>query len=208
MYVMTLDQRGSSRGEDIVPSTLRRLNELSRRDGLVLRFERTAGDEMQGTLSSPQAVVGVVTATLRADSWRIGIGVGEVTMPLPRSTRAARGTAYVAARAAIEAARTSPQHLSVVGAPGYGGLDMVSFDRAITNAESALWLLTSLLRRRTPDGWQVVDLVNTGMSQREAAEQLEISASAVSQRLRRAGFLEEQRGRDLASSLLALGETA
>lgn len=208
MYVMTLDQRGSSRGEDIVPSTLRRLNELSQRDGLVLRFERTAGDEMQGTLSSPQAVVEVVTATLRADSWRIGIGVGEVTTPLPRSTRAARGTAYVAARAAIEAARTSPQHLSVVGAPGYGGLDMVSFDRAITNAESALWLLTSLLRRRTPDGWQVVDLVNTGMSQREAAEQLEISASAVSQRLRRAGFLEEQRGRDLASSLLALGEAA
>lgn len=206
MYVMTLDQRGSSRGDDIVPATLRQLNARGRRDGVALKFERTAGDEVQGTLSQPQAVVDVVTATIRGNAWRIGIGIGDVDVPLPRSTRAARGTAYVAARAAIEAARTSPQHLSVVGAPGYGGSDMVTFDRAITDAEAALWLLTSLLRRRTGDGWQVVDLAETGVAQREMAEQLGISPSAVSQRLRRAGHLEEQRGRALARTLLHTAE--
>lgn len=208
MYVMTLDQRGSSRSEDIVPSTLRQLNAWGKRDGVVLKFERTAGDEVQGTLDSQQAVVDVVTATVRTDVWRIGIGVGDVELPLPRSTRAARGTAYVAARAAIEAARTSPQHLSVVGAPGYGDLDMLSFNRAITNAESALWLLTSLLRRRTRDGWQVVHLADTGVTQRQVAEQLGVSASAVSQRLRRAGHLEERRGRALASALLHMAEVS
>ncbi|MBA2445579.1 MAG: winged helix-turn-helix transcriptional regulator [Nocardioidaceae bacterium] len=44
------------------------------------------------------------------------------------------------------------------------------------------------------------------MTQREVAEQLGISASAVSQRLRRAGHLEEQRGRTLACALLHMAE--
>ncbi len=202
MFVLTMDQRGSRRSDDVVPGTLLELNSWGKRDGVVLKFERTAGDELQGTVSSPRAVVDVVAAVARADMWRIGIGIGNVDLPLPTSTRAARGTAYVAARAAIAAARTSPQHLSIVGAPEYGDHPMTSFDQAVTHAESALWLLTSLLRRRTSDGWQVVDMAGREATQREIAARLGISASAVSQRLRRAGYLEEQRGRALACALL------
>lgn len=207
MFVLTLDQRRSRRSSDEVPQLLQILN-THQQTGIVLAFERTTGDEIQGTVSSPALVLSAVVAALRSDSWRVGVGIGDVEEPLPRSTREARGTAFIAARRAVEEAHASPQPIRIVGATGYGGTDMKTIEKAVTRAESAMWLLASLLRRRTPEGWQVCDLLAAGKTQKAIASQLRISPSAVSQRAARAGWMEECRGRSLVIELLGNAEPA
>ncbi len=51
--MLTVDQRGSRRGTDRVPRAIALLSGVP----TVLRFERTAGDEFQGVLDDPAAVV-------------------------------------------------------------------------------------------------------------------------------------------------------
>jgi predicted transcriptional regulator len=68
--------------------------------------------------------------------------------------------------------------------------------------ETVLWLIASVLRRRSERGWAVVDLLAEGLSRREIGVKLGISQSAVTQRAQAAGFVEEKRGRTLAVELL------
>jgi hypothetical protein len=202
MFVLTADQKRSTRHGDRVPEALVALETALAADpaGVALPFERTVGDEIQGVLSSPKAAVQAVTALVRLGGWRTGLGVGAVDTPLPDSTRAASGPAFLAARDAVEAARSTPADLRVVQADGahhYGGADRAR------QAESALWMLTVLLRRRTPEGWEIADMADTGLTGRDIADRLEISPSAVSQRLARAALHEGRRGAELAEALLA-----
>jgi len=193
VLVLTVDQRGSTKqaATDRVPETLTGLTDL---DGVALLrpFERTAGDEFQGVLDDPRALAPVVERLLREDAWNIGIGIGAVDEPLPASTRAGRGAAYVHARDAVTAAKSSPWHLRVEGdAPGARPL------------ETALWLWAAVLARRTRRGWEVADLVDTGLRFDEAAQRLGITQSAVSQRARAAGIVEGRRARELVTELTA-----
>jgi hypothetical protein len=198
-FVVTADQRRSRRGIDAVPAALKALEALPRPE-VLLGFERTAGDEIQGLLASPRAVVETVRMLLRQGQWRAGIGIGTVELPLPESTRAARGGAYLAAREAVEAARGNPVGLAVrdsrpdlpVEAPG----------RASWQAETALLLWGHLLSRRSPEGWEVCDLLDRGITNRAAAAELGISPSAASQRAARAACSEGRRGAALAVELL------
>src|SRR4051794_9409978 len=111
--VLTIDQRGSTReaATDQVPGTLRKLADVA----LLRPFERTAGDEFQGVLDDPTALGTLVERLLRERSWNIGIGIGEVEEPLPESTRAGRGPAYVHARNAVTSAKSAPWRLRVAG---------------------------------------------------------------------------------------------
>jgi predicted transcriptional regulator len=84
-----------------------------------------------------------------------------------------------------------------VGDAGYGELAAAARD-----AESALWLLRSLLARRSEEGWELVELLDQGLSRTDAADRLGISPSAVSQRLGRAARQEAQRGTELTVRLL------
>jgi hypothetical protein len=199
MFVLTADQKRSTRHGDRVPQALNLLGAALDGDGVVLPFERTVGDEIQGVLGSPAAAVRAVTALVRLGGWRAGLGVGGVDLPLPSSTRAASGPAFLAAREAVEAARSSPTDLRVVRADG--GHDYGVVERA-RHAESALWVLTVLLRRRTTEGWEIVDMAETGLSGKDIADRLDISPSAVSQRLSRAAYQEGRRGAELAEALL------
>jgi hypothetical protein len=203
MLVLTADQKRSTQSGDRVPAALQALG-TDPPEGVRLPFERTVGDEIQGVLSTPAAAVWAVTELVRLGDWRIGIGVGPVEQPLPDSTRAASGPAFVAARDAVTAAHTSPTDLRVRSA--VGARDYPSANRARA-AESALWLLVALLRRRTPEGWEIVQMAGSGLSGREMAARLDISPSAVSQRLARAGAHEGRRGAELAALLLAEAET-
>ncbi|MGH3508736.1 MAG: transposase [Nocardioidaceae bacterium] len=191
VLVLTVDQRGSSGSPDAVPELLATLRRVA--PAPLLAFERTAGDEVQGVLADPEATVDVITAMLTEDRWSIGVGVDLVESPLPSSTRAARGAAFVAAREAVNRAKSGPHHLSVVGADGY---------RA-EQVETVLWLLSAILRRRTARGWEVQRVLATGVSHAEAGRRLGISQPAVSQRAQAAGLLEEKRARKLAGQLLA-----
>jgi hypothetical protein len=159
-------------------------------------FERTAGDEIQGVADTPDVVVRIVDALLRDGRWRIGIGIGPVEEPLPRTTRAGRGAAFRAARSAIEAAHPAAGQLAVRHGSGSGisPAEDEARRRHTGYAESALLLYSHLLRGRTQQGWQVVDLLAEGLAQSQAAARLGVSASAVSQRVRRAAWHEQQAG--------------
>lgn len=194
--VLTLDQRGSRREGDRVPALLAGLAPLPARRG----FARTAGDEVQGVLDDPDALVGALELLLRDGGWHVGIGVGRVEEPLPQDVRAGRGEAFVRARDAVVRAKSAPAHLRVVGPPGY----------AAAHLEAVAWLWAAVLARRSERGWEVADLVDAGATYDDAAMRLGISASAVSQRARTAGLAEAARARtvvrDLAGQLL--GEPA
>lgn len=198
VFVLTVDQRGSRSIGDLVPELLNTLNRRPRRIGLLRKFERTAGDEVQGVLSDARATIDIVVQLLRADTWHIGLGVGAVDQPLPRSTRAGSGEAFVFAREAVNRAKASPHHVNVVGAN----------EHAAEQVESVMWLMASVLRRRSERGWAVADLLAEGLTRREIGVKLGISQSAVTQRAQAAGFAEEQRGRVLAAELLEAGEVA
>ena len=203
-FAIIADQVASRSGADRVPQALESLAGLS----LTLPFERMAGDEIQGLADDPAAVVGAVVRLTRIEGWRLGIGAGTVETPLPGSTRAARGGAYLAARTAIAGARRSPTGLALaldigVGADRYG--ELVDLTR---DAEAALWLLRSVLARRSPEGWELMDLLDEGLSNAEAAERLGISPSAVSQRLGRAARQEGSRGAALTVRLLSRLQSA
>lgn len=204
--VVTADQRRSRTNPDRVPEALASLYGVA----TVLPFERTAGDEIQALLDDPGAVVDVVERLTRLGGWRLGIGVGEVERPLPESTRAARGPAYVAAREAIGRAARTPSGLALELARASDSADPVSVsgvpygdaETLAEDVEAALWLLRALWERRSEEGWEVVDLLDRGHSHTAAAAALGISASAVSQRHSRAHIGETTRGRVLATHLL------
>ncbi|MBZ5734350.1 transposase [Nocardioides sp. TRM66260-LWL] len=188
LAVLTLDQRGSRVGPDRVPALLERIASLP----VAARFARTAGDEVQGVLDSPDALVDLLGGLLRSAQWNVGIGLGEVEQPLPVEAPAGRGEAYLAARAAVTAAKSSPWRLRVVGEPPEA-----------RSLETTLWLWAAVLHRRTERGWEVADLAAAGSTYAEIGERLGISQSAVSQRAQAAGIVEERRARELAGWLAA-----
>jgi hypothetical protein len=187
--VLTIDQRGSTKdtATDRVPTALARLADVE----MLRPFERTAGDEFQGVLNDPATLATVVERLWREGGWSIGVGIGEVEEPLPASTRAGRGPAYLHARDAVSAAKSAPWRLRVVGdSPGTRAL------------ETTLWLWAAVLNRRTPRGWEVADLVADGASYDEAAKRLGVTQSAISQRAQAAGIVEGRRARELVTELV------
>lgn len=193
VFVLTCDQQDSRRGPDRVEALVQSLGAAGVRGRLLRPFERTAGDEAQGVLADPGAVRDVVLDLLRDGSWHVGLGIGPVEEPLPKSTRAGRGEAFLRARAAVDRAKAAPHRVSVVGDDGYGAV----------RVETVLWLVAAVYRRRTERGWEVADMLDAGRTRAQIAGDLGISASAVSQRVQAAGVVEEQRGRDLLADLLA-----
>src|SRR5215203_1277757 len=196
MLVLTVDQRRSRGSADQVERLLGWLEE--RRLPTVRRFERTAGDEVQGVLDSPAAAVGLVLDLVRQDRWSIGLGVGPVDEPLPTSTRAGSGPAFVLARDAVTRAKSRPTGLAVSG-PALA---------AAGHAQTALDLAAALVQRRSERGWEAVDLAASGLSQVEVARRLGITKQAVSQRLQAADWHLEGPARQLASHLVAVADAS
>lgn len=188
VLVLTVDQRDSRSGPDRVPEALAALAHVP----TLLPFERTVGDELQGVVDDPTALPPALEVLLRADCWNVGIGIGEIEEPLPAQARAGRGSAYLRARSAVTAAKTSPWHLRVVA----------DADEA-RDLESVLWLLAAVVGRRSRKGWEVVDLADEGLSYEEIGRRLGISQSAVSQRAQAAGLVEGRRAREVITHLAA-----
>jgi hypothetical protein len=192
-FVLTVDQRASRRGPDRVADALDLLN-----DGVptVLPFERTAGDEFQGVLRGADEVVDVVVRLVRLGGWSIGIGAGPVQTPLPASTRAGAGPAFLSARRAVDAAKQRPARLAVRGAVPAEAAD----------AQAVLTALAVVVERRSDQAWEAIELVAAGRTQADAAGTLGISRQAVGQRLA-AGLWElEKELRPTAARLLMRAE--
>jgi hypothetical protein len=189
-YVLTIDQRASRRGPDRVAAMLERLNGAV---PAVLAFERTAGDEFQGVLADPATVVETVLQLVRVGGWSIGVGAGPVETPLPRSTRAATGPAFLSARRAVDAAKQRPTRLAVRGA--------VPADAA--DAQAVLTALAVVVQRRSPQAWEAIELLGADRTQAQVALDLGISRQAVGQRLA-AGLWDLERDlRPTAAHVLA-----
>jgi len=186
---MTIDQRGSRRDGDRVPALLTLLAGVP----AVLRFERTAGDEVQGVLDDPGVVVQVVRRLVRNGGWSIGVGAGPVQTPLPGSTRAGAGPAFVLARNAVEAAKRRPVRVAVRGAVAEPAAD----------AQAVLTALAALVERRSEQAWEAIDRVESGRTQAEAAAELGVTRQAVSQRLA-AGLWDVERDLRPAAARLLL----
>lgn len=182
MFVLTADQRASRSSADLVPSTLTRVAELAR-GTLALAPQRNAGDEIQALTADASTACTIALGLLRTGHWTVGIGVGDVDDPVPDDIRAARGDAFVRAREAIDRAKTSPSRVALVAREVEDAAD----------AEAVLRLLTDLRDRRSAQGWEVADLLDEGLTQKEAAARLGITPTAVSLRARAAGLrVEEQ----------------
>jgi hypothetical protein len=189
-FVLTVDQRGSRRSPDRVAGVLERLNASV---PALLAFERTAGDEFQGVLAEPGPTVDVVLELVRLGGWSIGVGAGPVQTPLPPSTRAGAGPAFLSARRAVDAAKQRPVRLAVRG--------LVPVDAG--DAQATLTALAVVVERRSEQAWEAIALVDSGLTQAEAATRLGISRQAVGQRLA-AGLWELERDlRPTAARLLA-----
>lgn len=195
MFVLTVDQRRSRLDDDRVAQVLRLLNHRDRAKGRVRAFERTAGDEVQGVLDDPALVVDLTLALVRDGHWSVGVGVGTVRRPLPRSARAGAGSSYEHARRAVERAKLSQDRVAVEGTAD-----------AARDAEALLGLLSAVVQRRSAAGWQAADLVGSGLSQTEAAAKLRITKQALSQRLHAGLWTHESRVRPVAALMLAVAD--
>jgi len=236
MYVLTIDQRGSTGDVDRVPGLLAELSTLS----TVGHFERSVGDEIQGVVEGAGEVVEIALHALRSGRWYVGIGVGQVDLPLPASPREGSGPAFVAARAAVDRAKAAAAHvpLAVVagigrevtparargngtagtglagaGMAGLGGLDGLNGVLACANAEAVLRLIGRLVLDRTAAQWKVVDMLRsvrhgqTHGTQKIAAQNLGITEQSVSRAVLRSGWQEEWAARPAAEMLLVLADS-
>lgn len=203
MFVITADQRDSRHDDDRVDRAIAELLE-AHESAFVLPPERTAGDEFQFVLADADSAVTVVLALHRSAHWSIGLGIGAIERPLPRTTRAARGAAHFAARRAVEAAKGRATRVSL-DPEGLGPEDVAA--RAFPSISDAQALLDPLLHlrdSRTPAGWEIVDLLDAGLSQKDAAERLGVSPQAVSLRVRAASARADGPARDALARLLTV----
>lgn len=192
-FVLTADQVKSRSGHDRVPDALAALADVVDDSPTSRSFARTAGDEIQGLTASAEEITRAVEILSRLGGWRIGIGVGEVETPLPDQVQAATGTAFYAARQAVEASRRTAQGLVLCGH---------SEATPAQDADAALTLLRAVWSRRSEGGWQVAQLVADGLTTGDIAARLGVSASAVSQRVKTAAVEETDAGKRLATHCL------
>ena len=199
MFVITADQADSRHTVDLVPATL---TQLKRIGGRRLRRApaRTIGDELQVLTDDPGCALDLVLWLDRDGRWSTGCGIGRVSLPLPRDTRSASGPAFFKARDAVTAAKRRSPRFAVA-------LDEAS-RRTAADLQPLIDLLLVLRSRRTEEGWQLHDLLADGRTQVEAAEQLGISAQAVSQRARTAALRIEREARPALIRLLAEADVA
>ncbi|MFE4836586.1 MarR family transcriptional regulator [Arthrobacter sp. NPDC056691] len=207
MYVLTIDQRGSTNDVDRVPELL---GALAGHPGV--RFERSVGDEVQGVLQDPALVVDVALQALRSGHWYVGIGVGPGTLPPDASPREGSGAAFVAARRAVERAKSAASHVPAAVVAGSRGHEAAE---ACANAEAVLRLVGRLVQERTEAQWRVVDALRAkggagteqgpgrhGL-QKQTAGELGISEQSVSRAVLRSGWQEEWAARPAVKMLLA-----
>jgi hypothetical protein len=210
MYVMTIDQRGSSTDVDRVPELISQLRGLTS-----AAFERSVGDELQGVLERADDVVDIALHALRSGHWYVGVGIGAVQLAVAASPREGTGSGFVAARKAVEHAKTAAGQvpLSVVSGSIGRGMEVPQHAkegaRTCANAEAVLRLIGRLVQERTDAQWKVVDRLRSVQggggkhgSQKQVAKELGITEQSVSRAVLRSGWQEEWAARPAAAMLL------
>lgn len=193
MFVVTADQVASRRNADRTGDLVAALTERYA-DQLLLPADQTAGDEIQLVTRSASTALSIVLDATRTGRWSVGLGVGRIRTPLPDAARKATGSAFIAAREAVGAAKR---------ADGRFALRADGAVEAAADLEALVRLLLLLRERRTEPGWEVVELMRAGHQQKEAAAILDVSPAAVSARLKAAMWRAEEDARPVLERLLA-----
>jgi hypothetical protein len=192
MFVITADQIDSRNDRDRAGELIA---ELSARFGesFALPPDQTSGDEIQILTPDARAAFDTVLAIHRTGHWSTGLGIGDVRAPLPAATRQAAGGAFIAAREAVTRSKRADARFALEVSAG----DRNSASMLLSPAEvDALISMLLLLRgRRTPEGWEAVDLLQRGHNQSEAASRLGVTTAAVSQRVKSAMWRVEESAR-------------
>ncbi|MET4639635.1 DNA-binding protein [Mycetocola sp. 2940] len=196
MFVITADQVDSRNQPDRAASVLEDLNGPNG-PTLLLPADRTAGDEVQILPASAEDTLAIVLELTREDAWSVGVGIGPARLPLPRATREATGEAFFAARDAVTRAKKSQTRFALSRAGDDTGDGLRGVD-----VEALISLLLVLRERRTDGGWELYDLLTTGLTQSESAERLGITAGAASLRARAAGIRVERASSEALVRLL------
>ena len=194
MFVITADQVASRRERDRAAGLVA---ELAERHGDELLFppDQTAGDEIQLVTRSAATALAIVLDVTRIGKWSVGVGVGDIRMPLPDAARKASGSAFIAAREAVGAAKRAEGRFALRAAGDHA--------RPAADVEALVRLLVLLRERRTEPGWEVVELMRAGRRQKEAAALLAVTPAAVSARLKAAMWRAEEDARPGLERLLA-----
>jgi hypothetical protein len=193
MFVITADQKASR--NDVDRAGTGRDDLAARYEGrLVLPVDRTSGDEVQALVADAGTALDMALVLTRAGHWSVGLGIGAVRTPLPRATREATGPAFIAARDAVTAAKRSATRfaLAVDPPPDPASDAPCSVLPGADEVEALITLLLLARDRRTPQGWDVVDRMADGGTQREVAAALRITPQAVSTRLRTSAWRAER----------------
>ncbi|WP_295124393.1 DNA-binding protein [uncultured Leifsonia sp.] len=178
MFVITADQVDSRGRPDIVAPVLVELNERWG-ERLLLPVDRNAGDELQALTADAATALDIVTTLARGRAWSVGLGIGGVRTPLPDHTREAAGDAFVAARTAVTRAKRAPTRFAA---------EAIVDPQPAEDVEALVDLLLTLRAGRTQAGWELYDLVSSGMTQAEAGARLGITPQSASDRARAAGL--------------------
>jgi hypothetical protein len=196
MFVLTVDQIDSRHQPDLVADELERLNTLGAR--LVRPPDRTAGDELQFATDDADTALDQLLRLTRSGRWSVGVGVGGVREPRPASTREMSGTAFENAREAVDAAKKRATRLAIrIDAGRSPDTELV---------EPLVDLLVQLRDRRTAEGWELHDLLESGLTQTAAAERLGITPQAASRRARAAQLRLDGAARLALARLLAAAD--
>jgi hypothetical protein len=198
MFVITADQVNSTGRPDLVDVTMEGLNH--RYGGhLLLEFDRNSGDEIQALTDDALVAFQIVLELTRTSEWSVGLGVGSVREPLPGNVRSATGKAFQAARVAVTAAKKRALRFRI---ETKGTVDHVDPGPFVD-------MLLTIRARRTVEGWQLYDLLQAGLTQREAADRLGVTPQAVSLRAQSAQLrLEAANISPLVQALEALDGAA
>jgi hypothetical protein len=189
MIVITADQVDSRSTPDIAGSALAALDQEFG-DRFVLPADRMAGDEIQMLVSSGEAALGIALWLTRTRRWSVGLGVGSVREPLAGTIRESTGDAFIGARIAVERAKRRSTRFALNSEPP---------TTLAADVEALVDLVLVIRSRRSEQGWEVHDLVSTGLTQADAALELGITPQSASKRARAADL----RAEDAATAPLA-----
>jgi hypothetical protein len=193
MFVITADQIRSRESADAVDGAIRDLTGLLA-DEAALPPDRAAGDEVQLLTSDPDAALRAILLLTRTKQWSVGLGVGPVRLPLGKSVRESTGPAFFAARTAVARAKAKASRLAI---------ERVDGPERARSAEAVVDLLLLLRARRSAEGWELHDLMQTGLTQAQSAARLRITPQAASARALAADLKAEFAATPVLASLIA-----
>jgi hypothetical protein len=172
MYVITADQVRSRQNRDAVEDAIHDLA-AALGDQLPLPPDRAAGDEVQLVTHDPDAALRAILLLSRSKLWSVGLGVGAIREPLGASVRESTGPAFFAARAAVDRAKAKASRFAI---------EAVDAPEPARSTEALVDLLLLLRARRTDEGWELHDLLQSGLTQAQSAARLGITPQAASAR--------------------------